>query len=113
MEIKATALTGYGFQIKNKTILRKLNEDELDIGKDFDLIFHGSSYYDEECPMFLVIKESVQQVSQYDKIKPLKEFSLFLSDDKMEEWDYELLNWAIKNKIKSPKIDWYFVCSLG
>ena len=116
MGMDSTAYLGYGFKITNKKLIEKINEgDELDFscieGKDFELVFGGSSYGDEnDEQVYLCIKKSVISKSAWENPKaPLKQEKLIPKFD----WNAMLLEVAKKHKIAKPKIGWWLIASLS
>jgi hypothetical protein len=106
MGMDASARFGYGFKITNKKLIEKINEEELELDKDFDVMFHGD---DEFEILFICIKKSTTLLCNWDDPK-------YFSSDKFivqEGWNEKLQTWAKENKISKPKIGWWLCCSMG
>lgn len=90
----ASAGFGYGFKITNKKLIEKINEEELDLDKDLDVMFHGD---DESEILFICIKKSSILLCNWDDPK-------YFSSDKLiaqEGWDERLFGQKI---IKYPNL---------
>jgi hypothetical protein len=106
MGMDAGAEFGYGFKLTNKKLIEKINEEELDLNKDLDVMFHGG----DNCEILLIcIKKSTISTSNWNDPKMFSSDKLVVKED----WDEKLQAWAKENKISKPKIGWWLYCSMG
>jgi len=106
MGIDHSAYLGYGVKITNKTLIRKMGEDELDVKGDFDTVWAGSAY-SGDMETFVCIKKSVICADVYDNLSsPIKLEKLAVQPD----WYEKILAWCKEYGQDKPKIGWWLCC---
>ena len=112
MGIDASAHLGYGFQITNKKLQEKIQEEEVDLEADGNIVlsFGGDSYADNDS-IFAFITDSAHGVYTFDKggAEAIKADALVVKKD----WDAKLNALAKKHNIKNPKIGWWLLTSMS
>lgn len=103
MSLIASAQLGYGFLVSDEKLIKSIQETEINISKDFELIFHGH----EDKNIYIIIKKSCRHKDCYDEPGFIKLPQL------EEEWKIKLCQYAKELGLKKPKLGWILAAYYG
>jgi hypothetical protein len=105
--MESQASIGYGFKITDKKLARRLDQGDQELKSDFDIMFHGDSYDDNQ-KTFICVDASLQRNFSFEGPLSIN----FKKLNVKPNWDEKLNIYAKELGIKNPKIGWWLCSSV-
>jgi hypothetical protein len=112
MSLREEVSISYGFEvdIQNEECFDIMYSDEFELPKDFQIVYTGDLFSDNEDSTIICIKKSYSFIREMENngVKYLKSSLLVIQPD----WNEKLLNFAKELKMKKPKIGWHLASTI-